>query len=172
MCFIDFCDMAAKATAKKKVVEKAQPKRRAKPHPMRKVAKELYLSGQYSLREISDELGVSENTLSNWRDADKWEWEKGIRLNSSKEIIAFLYEQILLVQEGCVDANKKPRAMTPKEADTVVKISNSIEKLSYRLSASTAMEAFTMLNNVVKITNADLAKQLLPYQTEILKRLA
>lgn len=165
----ELCSMAA---AKDNSIKEKKVKRRAKPHPMRKVAKELFLTGQYALKEIAEELNVSETTLIKWKEEDKWEWEKSIRQNASKEIIAFLYEQILLLQEQCVDAKGKQRAMNAKEADTVVKISNSIEKLSHRLSASTAMEAFMMLGNEVKQSDPALAKSLLPFQTEILKRLA
>jgi hypothetical protein len=160
--------MAAKGNS----IKGKQARRRAKTHPMRKVAKELFLTGQFTLKEIADELKVSEPTMIKWKQEDKWEWEKGIRQNASKEIIAFLYEQILLLQQTCVDAKGKQRAMNAKEADTVVKISNSIEKLSYRLSASTAMEAFMLLGNEIKQSDPALAKQLLPFQTEILKRLA
>lgn len=163
-----FAAMSAKVVSK----NKGEKKRRTKPHPMRKVAKGLYLCGEYTIGEISDELGVSQNTITKWRDEDKWDWEKGIRQNASKEVIAYLYEQLLLLKESAIEANGKSRVLNAKEADMVVKISNSIEKLSYRLSASTAMESFTRLNNLIKGSDAALAKQLLPFQTEILKRLA
>jgi uncharacterized protein YjcR len=175
MRFSDLCCMATKQQATKKKAKKkaATPgKKRSKPHPMRRVAKELYLSGEYTLTEISEQLGVSTNTLGLWKIEDKWEWEKGIRENSSKEIIGFLYEQILLLKETCVDKAGNQRAMNAKEADTLVKVSNSIEKLSQRLSASTAMEAYVKLNNIIKSSDVELAKRMLPFQTEVLKQLA
>lgn len=93
------------------------------------IAKDLFIKSRCTQEEIAEKVGITRQTVSRWIREGKWEELRVSITISTEQIIAGMIKQISDIQDG---ANARPegqRALTAKEADTIVKLSSAIKKL-------------------------------------------
>lgn len=97
----------------------------------RQWARSMYLYENRTQQEIADAAGVSRQTVIRWAKADKWEEMKVSLTMTREEQINNLHRQIAeinrVIRER--DPGEGPKYATPREADTISKITDAINKL-------------------------------------------
>lgn len=96
---------------------------------MRRWALTMYLNENRTQAEIAEACGVSRQTIIRWSKADKWDEHKVSLTMTREEQIKNLQRQIAEINNGILDREAGKRFATPKEADTIVKLTTSINKL-------------------------------------------
>ena len=93
------------------------------------IAKDLYLKGGCTQEEIALKVGTTRQTISRWSREGNWEELRASFTMSTENILSGMIRQVAEIQN---QANSRPegqRSFTPKEADTVVKITSAVKKL-------------------------------------------
>lgn len=97
----------------------------------RQWAKSLYIHENRTQQEIAEAVGVSRQTVIRWSKADKWEELKVSITMTREEQIKNL--QLQLAEINRVISGRDPeegqRFATPREADTICKLTDAINKL-------------------------------------------
>lgn len=133
----------------------------------RNQAYELYLSTSKSQKEIAEIVGVGADTLSEWVRKFGWREEKAARSVTKEKVIRNNLMQILNLQEDINNRdNKWPSAA---EADTITKLTNTIDTLSGKISLPNYITVFDQfLKNLMKL-NPKLAKEVADYAQEFIQ---
>ena len=93
------------------------------------IAKDLYLKGGCTQEEIAAKVGTTRQTVSRWAREGKWEELRASFTISTENILAGMIRQVSEIQNQANARKECERSFTPKEADTVVKITSAIKKL-------------------------------------------
>lgn len=100
---------------------------------MRQWALSMYLNESRTQAEIAEACGVSRQTIIRWAKADKWDEHKASLTMTREEQIKNLQRQIMEINNGILDREQGKRFATPKEADTIAKLTTAINKLETEL---------------------------------------
>ena len=93
------------------------------------IAKELYLHGDYTLEEIADKVGSTRQTVSRWSHEEGWAEIKASMTVGKEKTLKHLYAHVQTINDAILSREGEERAPTPKEADTIAKLSAAIAKL-------------------------------------------
>ncbi len=100
---------------------------------MRQWAMSMYLNENRTQAEIAEACGVSRQTIIRWAKADKWDEHKASLTMTREEQIKNLQRQIMEINNGILGREQGKRFATPKEADTIAKLTTAINKLETEL---------------------------------------
>jgi len=100
---------------------------------MRQWAMSMYLNENRTQAEIAEACGVSRQTIIRWAKADKWDEHKASLTMTREEQIKNLQRQIMEINNGILLREQGKRFATPKEADTIAKLTTAINKLETEL---------------------------------------
>lgn len=130
---------------------------------------DLFCNTDLNQKEIAKVIAVSEAHLSKWIKENDWELDKVAQKVTVEKIIRDLYRQISAINKL---AQTEKRIFEPGETDSIIKITNSIEKLrkKHNLSAYHAVLR-ECLNWMMKADN-EKAKVFGPIMLEFLKEKA
>lgn len=134
----------------------------------KKLAQQLYIYGDSSQQKIAEDLGISEKTLSKWKEDEGWDKIKAARNLGKDSLVTKLYSQALKIT---IDAENDNRILNSKEMDTIVKIASTIDKLDRKVNLPNAISVFKEFNNFLVKINPNLAKQITEYQQKFLQHL-
>jgi len=114
------------------------------------IAMELYMETDKSQKEICLIVGITEKTFTKWKNEGDWELLKQAQTITAKNIIANLYNQAYTLST----ADKV-------DADKLVKLANTIEKLQNRkVAISHIINVFKDFTTFAFSENPELAKQI------------
>lgn len=114
------------------------------------IAQDLFLETDKTQKEIAQIVHVTEKTLTKWKNEGDWETLKNASTVTARKIIDNLYKRAYALSE---DPKSKP--------DDIIKIANSIEKLSNRkVTVSQIINVFKDFISYAFNQNADLAKEI------------
>lgn len=99
----------------------------------RQWAMSMYIYENRTQEEIADAVGVSRQTIIRWAKADKWNEHKASLTMTRENQIKNLQQQIVEINNNILQREEGKRYATPKEADTIAKLTNSINKLETEL---------------------------------------
>jgi transcriptional regulator with XRE-family HTH domain len=105
-------------------------------------AKLLYLQGVTMQKELAERVGVSEQTISKWVNADDKQWDRmrqSTLITKESELRRF-YEQLTELNDKIMDRPKGARYPDSKEADSQTKITASIRAMETETSLAEIME--------------------------------
>lgn len=140
----------------------------AKPNPKRKLAFMLYMESDLSQLEIAEHLEVTPVTISKWAREDDWKHKKSVDSLSPDKLVREFYEMAFEIREKAKHEN---RPINSQEADALVKLASSIEKLDRKVSPSIVTAVFMRFNNWLRIKDLDLVKRMMPLEMEYLQDL-
>lgn len=123
------------------------------------VAKALYVSGDLKQKEIAEQLGVSENTISKWAAKGGWEAERTRNRNSPSQLISWLYSEIEKVRTGIGE-----NPMGSKEAHVIKMLSSTIKELDKKIDPVVVIDVFKGFTGWLKTVDLDLAKSIIDRQ--------
>ena len=115
------------------------------------IAKDLFIKSRCTQEEIAEKVGITRQTVSRWIREGKWE---ELRVS-----ITISTEQIIDIQDG---ANARPegqRALTAKEADTIVKLSSAIKKLQNEAGITDIVNVGIKFTNWLRSIDIEKAKE-------------
>ena len=134
----------------------------------KKLAEQLFVHNDMDGKEVAQQIGVTEKTISNWRTVGHWDNLRSAKTLTKDNLVRNLYEQAYLITERAKEANK---TLTSAETDQLVKIATSIEKLDKKHSLQLVIQVFKNFNNYVKQVDLDFAKVLTDMQRKYLQTL-
>lgn len=92
-------------------------------------AKVLFLKHNLTQKEIAEEVGVSEVSMSHWVNEGRWENMRKSLTTTKAEQLAFLYDIMAKLTEEGKKALEDDDPDTNPDTDAISKISKSIERL-------------------------------------------
>lgn len=102
----------------------------------------LYTKENLSQKEIAAKVGVSEVTISRWKDKYKWEELKVSITITKEEQLKNLYRQIAELNNAIAGREKGSRFASSKEADSITKLANAIDKLESDIGLADIISTF------------------------------
>lgn len=119
-------------------------------------AKSLYIGGGLTQKEIAERVSVTEKTLAKWIKEGKWENLKKSLLTTKQNQLSFLYDQLDFLN---TDISKRDfKVAVGKEADTIIKLTASINRLETETSIGDTVEVARNFIEFVRQQDLDLAK--------------
>ena len=100
---------------------------------MRQWAMSMYMNENRTQAEIAEACGVSRQTIIRWAKSDKWDEHKASLTMTREEQIKNLQRQIMEINNGILGREQGKRFATPKEADTIAKLTAAINKIETEL---------------------------------------
>lgn len=108
-------------------------------------AKTLFISEGLTAKEISARIDVSENTLSKWRQEDKWDKLRITLTQTREERLRDLYEQLTELDNAIKSKEEGKRYPDSKEADIKSKLTKAIGELEQETNIGEKIDAYTQL---------------------------
>jgi uncharacterized protein YjcR len=131
----------------------------------KRLAQQLYIYSDASQQKIAEDLGISEKTLSKWKEEEGWDKIKAARNLGKDALVNKLYSQALKIT---TEAENDSRILNSKEMDTIVKIASTIDKLDRKVNLPNAISVFKEFNNWLVKINPTFAQQLTEFQSKFL----
>lgn len=103
-------------------------------------AKELYVRGGKTQKQIAVIVGVTEQALSGWIKTENWESEKINVVSSKREQLRTLYTQLGLLNEQNLIALTDEDPLTNPNTDSLIKLTKAIKYLESDLGISDIVE--------------------------------
>lgn len=129
-----------------------------KPSQKKSWAYLLYEQGNMSQKEIALKVGVSENTITKWKDENNWEAMRKSTLTSKSEILKGFYDTLDKIRKKLKDDDDFGDT---KLADMAVKYTAAIRNLETEASIGDLMEAGRLFINFLLSKDAVLAQRVL-----------
>ncbi len=132
----------------------------AKQHDKKQKAKSLFLTGQYSQKEIAEITGISEKTISKWVNDPKENWEemKVSLLTTRSNELRRLYKMLSILNEDIDIRSDKKIPINSKEADALLKLTTAIKNLETETSIAEKVEVGSEFINMIRKEDTELAK--------------
>lgn len=132
------------------IINMAKVSRTVEMQQKKALAYTLYTENRFEQKLIAEKIGVSENTISKWKKEGAWDNDREEARNGiakrRKRILSTL-DNMLNHIEDREPPNNVPNA---KEADSINKLSASIQKLETELSLAHKTEAGKLFINYVQ----------------------
>lgn len=121
-------------------------------------AKALYCTGQYLQKEIASIVGVSEKTISKWKEEDGWESLQTSLLTTRDNELKRLYKLLKILNDSIDEAGEEKIPINSKQADSVLKLTAAIKNLEIETSIAEKVEVGTEFINLVRSQDIELSK--------------
>ncbi len=132
----------------------------------REIAKELFLQGGKTQKEIADMVGVTEKTVGKWVEDQKWGILRTARLSTPTEVLNTIMEIHRLRTEEILEEVRAGKGS--KYGDELLKMSMAIEKLQGHTSLSTYIHVLSEFMLYVGGKDHKFRAQLADYQSTFL----
>jgi uncharacterized protein YjcR len=106
----------------------------------RRSAQQLYVRNGVLQQDIAKLVGVSEKTISQWKQADNWEKERAAVTTTKESELSRMYS-MLSALNGAIESRDQ-KYPTSAEADTQNKLSAAIAKLEQDTGLSATVNVF------------------------------
>lgn len=123
------------------------------------LARDLYLSGNYTFEEIAEKMGCVRQTVSKWAQAGNWKDLKASMTIGRSQILKNLYMQINEINENINRRDKGARFATSKEADVLAKLSAAVRKMETDTGISILVDAGMAFLDWLRTTDVAKAKE-------------
>lgn len=130
----------------------------AKQSDNRQKAKSLYLTGQYTQKEIAGLVGVTEKSITKWKEQEDWESLKESLLTTRENELRRLYKMLKVINDDIDTRSKDGIPINSKEADAVLKLTAAIRNLELETSIADKVDVGTDFISLVRKDDVDLAK--------------
>ena len=102
------------------------------------LAERLFIEEGLIAKAISEQLNISEQTISKWRTVGKWDDKRAELLASPHKLREILMRELKTVAEG---------GLSKVDADALAKINKVIETISDRISVQVVFSVFKEFDN-------------------------
>jgi transposase-like protein len=119
--------------------------------------------------EIARRVGVHPNTISRWKDKNKWDELRESLLTTRQEQLRRLYMQLSELNDHIMAKPEGERFANKSEADAMIQITRSIANLEKDISLGTIIDVFIPFLDFVSSINPAQAKQIVELQDSYIK---
>lgn len=130
----------------------------AKQNDKRQKAKSLFLTGQYQQKEIAELVGVTEKTITKWKEEEDWESMKVSLLTTRESELRRLYKMLQILNDDIDLRSENKIPINSKEADAVLKLTAAINNLELETSIADKVEVGSSFINMLRREDPELAK--------------
>ncbi len=116
-------------------------------------AKVLFCKEGRSQKDIAETVGVSERSISQWKEDGKWETYRQSLMKTKEEQLKELYAQVAEFNNHIKNKAEGHRFPDSKEADALKKMTSSIKDLETELNLSIIIEVGMAFTNYVRGIN-------------------
>lgn len=131
----------------------------------KQLAKEYYMHGILSQREIAKIVGVSEKSLSQWVNDDKWDSERDKMQLSKNKLAEHMYSTSIKFMKQLENAEEVKLG----DIDAITKIASAIDKVAGKGSAPNVIEVMSEFIKFISNTDSDLAQKVIPIAQTFVK---
>lgn len=126
----------------------------------------LFREGILTQKAIAEKVGVSEKTISEWKEKEGWETKRRSLYNTREDILVDMY----LIFENTKNAIKdKGGIANSKDGDAILKLSQSIKNLETETSVGQVFEVCKGLIQHVQKIDFERSKEIIDYVDSFLK---
>lgn len=133
---------------------------------MRNRAYELYMNTFMTYSEIADAIGVGKDTISDWSHRFKWKETKAANSMTKEKNVSMMLVQMNNILQDINTRDKK--FPTPSESDQILKLSQTIDKLSGKTSLPDFFNVMTEFMKYLHNAKPDIAKNIADISKEFL----
>lgn len=126
----------------------------------------LFKEGVLTQKVIAQKAGVSEKTITEWKDKEQWESKRRSLYNTREDILVDMY---LIFENTKNQIKEKGGIANSKDADAVLKLSQSIKNLETETSVGQIYEVAKGLIQHVQKLDFEKAKEIIDYVDSFLK---
>jgi len=116
-------------------------------------AKELYLKGSLTQKEIAEKVSCSAVTINKWVEVGKWKTLKQSMLITRESQLNRLYAQLDELTTNIMGREPGSRFANSKEADTIGKLTNAIKSMETEASIADIVEVCKRVLNWLRPIN-------------------
>ena len=136
----------------------------------RKQARELYVNGSLTFKEIALIVKVAPAHIGRWAKEDGWDTQKSAQQVTSEKMIANYYAMLQKINKEVDD--KHDGIPTTAHTDQISKLTDAIFKLNKKQSLSLYQQALKEFLEELHKNDVEAAKQFAPAMLDFLKRKA
>lgn len=130
-------------------------------------AKLLFMQGELQNQQIAEKVGINRATMSRWVKEENWEMLRAAVTTTREEQIRNLYMQLAEINK--VIAARENKYATPSEADTINKLSGTIEKMEGEYNIADVISVSKQLLTWLRKRDPEKAIELSYYFDEFIK---
>jgi len=124
------------------------------------IARQLYVKGDMTQIVIAEKVGVSKVTINKWIKGENWDKEKISLASTRQEQLGKLYKQLAAINEVIESRPQGQQYATCAEADTITKLSKSVEKLEKETSMKDTITVITEILEWLRPQNLKQSQEL------------
>ena len=132
-------------------------------------AKLLYTKEQMLQKEIAEKVGVTPKTVSKWVTTEMWDKLRISRSVTREEQLSHLYSHLSEINASIASREDGERFPNAKEADTITKLSSSIDKLERESGVGEVVSAFSQFVRWLRERNLEEAQRIAPLLDDFVK---
>lgn len=132
-------------------------------------AQTLYVVERLSQKEIAKKVGVSEKTMSQWANKEKWDTLRVSVIISKEQQLNRLYAQINELNTAIEKRAEGERYAIKGEADTLVKLTSAAKDLEMQTGISETITVLKNLTNWVKVFDLPKAQDLVKLHDQFIQ---
>jgi hypothetical protein len=137
----------------------------------KKLAEHLFITTNLTQNEIADIASITAKTMSSWvlADGEAWKNAKAARSITKERVIAQYYRQLYELNKGIEERGDGKKFPTSVEADTIAKLSTTIERLEKSLQYGIYFQVMDEMMEFLSKRDAGLASQLALHTLDFVK---
>lgn len=125
-------------------------------------AKLLFTKEQMSQKDIAEKVGVTPQTVNRWVKKENWETLRVSLSVTREEQLIHLYSHLTEINANISSRPEGERFPNAKEADTITKLSSSIDKLERESGIGEVISALSQLVRWLRDRNLEEAQRIAP----------
>lgn len=125
-------------------------------------AKLLYTKEQMSQKDIAEKVGVTPQTVNRWVKRENWDKLRISLSVTREEQLSHLYSHLSEINASIATRPEGERFPNAKEADTITKLSTSIDKLERESGVGEVISAFSQFTKWLRERNLEEAQSIAP----------
>jgi len=137
----------------------------------KKLALDLYVRGDFTQGEISERVGFSQQTISNWKKSEQWEELRTAQQMTKRKQLKRAYEQLNDINTSIETRDEGKRYPDSKEIITIRELTNTIAKLEKRVNPHVAVDVMIAFNEFLQRNDLELSKKVAELQNAFIKSL-
>jgi DNA-binding XRE family transcriptional regulator len=131
----------------------------AKQNEKRGKARSLFLTGEYTQKEIAAMCGVSQKTIGEWKEEENWEDMQTSLLTSRENELKRLYKILKALNDQTLQQIDAGEDVNTKLADSVIKYTAAIKSLEMETSIADKVDVGMKFIDFIRKDDVEFAKK-------------
>jgi DNA-binding transcriptional regulator LsrR (DeoR family) len=135
---------------------------------IRELARLLFIHETLTQKEVAARMGVSEQTVSRWAQAENWDQLRVSITITREEQLRNLYRQLSAINQVIAEREGQKYA-TPSEADTIGKLAAAINKMENDTGIADIVSVSKKFLTWIRKTDLPKAQEFVPWFDAFIK---